>query len=78
MHSDPPKILVAFLIADMAFEGFLHLQIFQCVSPPLPFLQATCRCWKIEHHLLPLAQVWTRTFQPAVGREGVVAILAVV
>lgn len=70
--------LVAFLTAVMTSEDFLHLQIFQCISPPLSFLQATCRYWKSECHLLPLAQVWACIFQPSVGREGIVAIIAVV
>lgn len=69
---------VAFLAAVMALESFLHLQIFQSVSPAQPFLQATGRGWGSECHLLPLAQVRTHAIHSSAGREEIVAITAVV
>lgn len=62
----------------MALESFLHLQIFQSVSPAQPFLQATGRGWGSECHLLPLAQVRTHAIHSSAGREEIVAITAVV
>lgn len=69
---------VAFLAAVVAFESFLHLQIFQSISPAQPFLQATSRDWRSECHLLPLAQVWIHAIHSSAGREEIVAIIAVV
>lgn len=69
---------VAYLTAVVAFDSFLHLQIFQSVSPAQPFLQATGRDWRSECHLLPLAHVWTHAIHSSAGREEIVAIFAVV
>lgn len=62
----------------MAFDSFLHLQIFQSVSPAQPSLQATGRDWRSECHLLPLAHIWTHAIHSSAGREEIVAIFAVV